>query len=413
MAVPALIVHAASMTRRQQRSMGIVIVFSLLFHSVLATPPRRGSDTSSRPYLLPYHHTTDHTVLDGINLFARQGVRAQQNNKSHTNDIADDVKSCGSCCYEVVAAQSPLNLTFYTKMIDLNGFLIASSSDVRDAALYQAALNVATMTEERPDLLQLLVDEQVILAVIGKDEVTRDIPQYADLDSEWDAFRGISATESRPTTSCAEENLLCLTEDVYHGENICIHETAHSLAGSGGKLPNPRFMDGANLDQVLQKVYNVSVNMEGLWARTYAGTNYEELWAEGVQSYFNVNYLGTVGGDGIHNNINTRLKLKDYDPYLYAVTKNIFGKRSTAALTCPTTTTCNCTKFVCPSTARGSLTPTLSPAPSTSVSPSVPISSRSPTISSTRNQKSGSYKTMLTRDWSGLPFASIVLLLLA
>jgi hypothetical protein len=41
-------------------------------------------------------------------------------------------------------------------MIDLNGFLIASSSDVRDAALYQAALIVATMTEERPDLLQLL-----------------------------------------------------------------------------------------------------------------------------------------------------------------------------------------------------------------------------------------------------------------
>jgi hypothetical protein len=48
------------------------------------------------------------------------------------------------------------------------------------------------MTNERPDLLQLLVAEQVILAVIGKDEVTRDIPHYADLDPEWDAFRGIS-----------------------------------------------------------------------------------------------------------------------------------------------------------------------------------------------------------------------------
>jgi hypothetical protein len=54
--------------------------------------------------------------------------------------------------------------------------------------------------------------------------------------------------------------------------------------------------------------------------------------AEGVQSYFNVNYLrGICGGDGIHNDINTRLKLKDYDPYLYAVTKNIFGKRSTGS----------------------------------------------------------------------------------
>ncbi|KAI2502478.1 hypothetical protein MHU86_11984 [Fragilaria crotonensis] len=123
-------------------------------------------------------------------------------------------------------------------------------------------------------------------------------------------------------------------------------------------------MDGENLDQVLRKVYSKSVNVEGLWSRTYAGTNHEELWAEGVQSYYDVNYLGPVGGDGIHNDINTRAKLQNYDPNLYAVTKNIFGTSSTGAVTCPTTT-CNCTKFVCPSKKPSpSRAPTKKPSPS-------------------------------------------------
>ena len=247
-------------------------------------------------------------------------------------------------------------------MIDLNGFYIASSNHVRDAALYEAALTVAIMTQQRPDLLQLLVDEQVVLAVIGNDQVTRDIPDYADLDPVvWDAYRGIAATQSRPTTSCAEENLLCFTEDVYRGENICVHETAHTLAGSGGKLRTPRLMDdGSNLDDVLRNVYRTSVPMEGLWTGTYASVNHEELWAEGVQSYFNVNYLGPVGGDGIHNDINTRSKLKSYDPKLYNVTTRIFGTNPTGAvITCPTTTACNCTNFICPS--KKSLQPTRRP----------------------------------------------------
>ena len=329
--LPTLILHPRR-NHRQQITMVVVALVMSFLPSVKAGAPPRTRDTPSRPYL-PYHHHNNSSVTRNYNII--------------TNDVADDVVSCGSCCYQIVDAKSPLDLTFYTKMINLNGFFIGSSSEVRDTALYEAALTVATMSEERPDLLQLLVDEQVVLAVIGKDQVTRDIPDYANLDPEWDIYRGLGATQYRPTTSCAEENLLCLTDDVYRGENICIHETAHSLAGSGGKLPSPRFMNGTDLDQLLRDIYTASVNKKGLWSRTYASTNHEELWAEGVQSYYGVNYLGPVGGDGIHNDINTRSKLQSYDPSLYAVAKNIFGTRSTRAFKCPTTT-CNCTTFVCP-----------------------------------------------------------------
>ncbi|KAI2502477.1 hypothetical protein MHU86_11983 [Fragilaria crotonensis] len=231
---PNLILHSW-MNHRQPSAIVVIALVVFLIRSVIADVPPRTRDTPARPYL-PYHHHNNsfNTDTSEWNVLAKQRVRVQQKNYGiSTNDVADAVVSCGSCCYEIVAARSPLDLNFYTKMIDLNGFLIGSSSDVRDSALYEAALTVATMTEERPDLLQLLVDEQVVMAVIGKDQVTRDIPDYADLDPEWDVFRGLAATQSRPTTSCAEENLLCLTDDVYRGENICIHETAHSLAGSG------------------------------------------------------------------------------------------------------------------------------------------------------------------------------------
>ena len=170
----------------------VVIALVLCFLPlVIADAPPRTRDTPSRPYL-PYSYHNNSRISNSRNdenLFAKQNLWGQSKNYDRiTNDVADDVVSCGSCCYEIVAAQSPLDLTFYTKMINLNGFFIGSSSEVRDAALYEAALTVATMSEERPDLLQLLVDEQVVLAVIGKDQVTRDIPDYADLGPEWDIY---------------------------------------------------------------------------------------------------------------------------------------------------------------------------------------------------------------------------------
>ena len=45
----------------------------------------------------------------------------------------------------------------------------------------------------------------------------------ASLDPEdWDWTRGVGATRWIPVTSCAEENLLCWSTDVYRGENICV-----------------------------------------------------------------------------------------------------------------------------------------------------------------------------------------------
>ena len=61
----------------------------------------------------------------------------------------------------------------------------------------------------------------------------------------------------------------------------------------------------------------------GLWHQTYAATNYQEYFAEGVQSWFNVNKEADPP-NGIHNFVNIRDELKAYDPVLYELISRYF-----------------------------------------------------------------------------------------
>jgi hypothetical protein len=53
----------------------------------------------------------------------------------------------------------------------------------------------------------------------------------------------------------------------------------------------------------------------------YAATNRAEYWAEGVQAWFDTNR--TMDHD--HNHIHTRDQLKEYDPELAALCKDVLG----------------------------------------------------------------------------------------
>ena len=61
----------------------------------------------------------------------------------------------------------------------------------------------------------------------------------------------------------------------------------------------------------------------GLWQGTYASTDHHEYWAEGTQSWFNIN----EEHGPLHNHVNTRRELKDYDPDLAALLIEIYGDR--------------------------------------------------------------------------------------
>jgi hypothetical protein len=60
---------------------------------------------------------------------------------------------------------------------------------------------------------------------------------------------------------------------------------------------------------------------KGLWQGTYAATNWDEYWAEGVQDWFDANMCHP---NHDHNNIYTQAQLWHYDPQLVQLLSTVF-----------------------------------------------------------------------------------------
>jgi hypothetical protein len=208
---------------------------------------------------------------------------------------------------------------FYIKYCDAGGIPIISSGKVDDLALQQAYYLIMNMLAPIPEVHQELISQGAYVGIIGKNEELTHLPEYAHLDSAfWDQrARGLGGSKDLPITSSGEENLLCLPVDGNYGESITVHEFAHtiSLLGLGANFERLRIEFTALYESAIQ---------QGLWENTYAGSNVQEYWAEGVQTYFNTN-LQSARSDGIHNYVNTRTELADYDPALYDFIARFFN----------------------------------------------------------------------------------------
>jgi hypothetical protein len=206
--------------------------------------------------------------------------------------------------------------SFYKQCVDANGFAIVASEKPAPAALLEAAWIVNHMLDGREDIRQAIIKSKTRLAVMAYNEFTTDIPEHSDLKpaEHWNKrARGLGATKARPAVSCAEENVLCLKGDPYKGENILVHEFAHVIHEIGMETLDKTF------DSRLQDVFKQAL-ADGLWKGTYAASNHHEYWAEAVQSWFDTNRVN----DFQHNNIDTREKLKNYDPRVAALLEEVF-----------------------------------------------------------------------------------------
>jgi len=209
---------------------------------------------------------------------------------------------------------------FYQKHLDVGGLPIVGSANVSDHALREAAWIIRRILGGRDDILQALAANRVRVAVMAWNEFTTDIPEHSRLTPKtyWDRrARGLGATPNAPAVSCGEENLLCMPGDPYHSENILIHELAHTIHEMGLSRLAPTF------DSRLNTAYE-HAKEKGLWPRTYAITNRQEYWAEGVQCWFDNNREN----DSSHGPINTRAELKQYDPALARLCEEILGAGS-------------------------------------------------------------------------------------
>ena len=302
--------------------------------------------------------------------------------------------SCAECCgFRVEAVPPSSHLpTFYQKQVRIPtpgiAFIAASSNVTSDAALLEAALTAAIMAEKRPIMLEQLAARafgrcgaegpvQVHLGVMASSEVTTDIPEHSDLnqmwpETDWNAYRGLGATYTRPVVTCAEENLLCYSNDVYHnwrsgaraasregveelcntpgtnhnvcpGENICVHEFAHALH-EGAMEP---YAHDVEVD-IVQSFHAAKAAHALSVTDTYAGSNQNEYTAEGVQTLMHVN-RGVPVTDGIASRIDTRPEQAKDDPRLQGILRSQLPD-AIPGFKCPPLAPCDCATFRCPAT---------------------------------------------------------------
>ena len=258
---------------------------------------------------------------------ASQPVKAFVFRPAGAGDAAavDEAEGLGS----VVAPLAALKVDpFHAKYTSAHGFPIVASAAVSDFALLEAAYLVDALLAARPDVRQSLIESGARLCILGHDEYTTDLPEFAFLAAApmegfpgisgrdfWDArARGTGGSETDPYCSCGEENLLAYDGDPYAAECILIHEFAHVIHLRGMSNVDPSF------DARLQAAYDAAMR-DGLWKGKYASVNHHEYFAEGVQCWFDNNRVN----DHDHNHVHLRSELVDYDPRLAALCKEVFG----------------------------------------------------------------------------------------
>src|SRR5690349_14830912 len=97
---------------------------------------------------------------------------------------AGTTKLLGSdyCSVPVTAPPPDLNVNpFYTQYLDGDGIPVLASSEVDARALVSACQIVRHMVRSRKDVRDAMVEQGQMVAIIGVNEVTTDIPEYRNL----------------------------------------------------------------------------------------------------------------------------------------------------------------------------------------------------------------------------------------
>jgi hypothetical protein len=221
---------------------------------------------------------------------------------------------------EIPAIQriSPPEKEFFCKRLDYHGIPIKAHEVVSDAALREAYQRLEMMLQYQPVVLANLAKAGAELHIIGKDQMTSDLPEHRHMKGKKLSSYNDQTVDERTRglggllTSCGEENLLRLEQDRYRGRDICIHEFAHNIRDAG-MTPAVR----KRFDEQWQRSLK-----NNLWAGSYAGSNADEFFAELTMWYF-----GTLGDMGMKEPKPAKGKagLKQYDPEAFALLDEFYS----------------------------------------------------------------------------------------
>lgn len=220
----------------------------------------------------------------------------------------------------VIRRLDPPEKDFFSKHLDFHGIPIKAHAVVSDAALHAAHERLSTMLRHLPEVATKLAGAKVALHIIGKDQVTTDLPEWRhDKGKPLAEYNGLTRDQRTRgmggrLVSCGEENLLKLEKDKYHGRDICLHEFAHAVRN----VAMSREIRNKFNDQ-----YRRSTG-RGLWVNGYAASNPDEFFSELTMWYF-----------GTHGDMNMNEPkpakgpegLKAYDPEAFALFDDFYQGR--------------------------------------------------------------------------------------
>lgn len=209
---------------------------------------------------------------------------------------------------------------FFSKYLDFRGIPIKAHAVVSDAALVEAQERLSTMLRHLPVIHSNLISAGVELHIIGKDQVTTDLPEWRhDKGKPLPEYGGLTRDQRTRgmggrLVSCGEENLLKLDKDKYHGRDICVHEFAHAVRNYA---MSPAMRAG------FDRQYRHSI-AKGRWVNGYAATNPDEFFAELSMWYF--------GTHGDMNMAEPKPKngpegFQQYDPEAFALFDDFYRGR--------------------------------------------------------------------------------------
>jgi len=213
---------------------------------------------------------------------------------------------------------------FFSKATSFHGIPIKAHQVVADEALVAAygrlSLLFSNLLIQQPIVISNLVVAGAELHIIGRDQVTTDLPEWRhDKGKALAEYNG--RTRDQRTrgmggllTSCGEENLLNLEKDRYRGRDICLHEFSHNLRNHGIQRELRLRFD----EQYKRSLAN------GLWQKSYAGSNPDEFFAELTMWYFGTH--GDMHMTGLKPE-NGREGLKKYDPEAFGLLDDFYSGR--------------------------------------------------------------------------------------
>lgn len=214
----------------------------------------------------------------------------------------------------------PPEKDFFSKELLFHGIPIKSHQVVSNEALLVAYDKLSLMLAHLPMIVSNLVANHVELHIIGRDQVTTDLPEWRkDKGIPLEEYHGLTRDQRTRgmggrLTSCGEENLLKLDKDKYHGRDICLHEFGHAIRNYG--------MPREVRNQFNQQYTNSLA--KGLWVKSYAGSNPDEFFAELTMWYFGTHGDMTMTGPKPENGTEG---LKKYDPEAFKLFDDFYQGR--------------------------------------------------------------------------------------